>query len=136
MTKSTGVGRGKGGGGSHGGGRPRKIKLPPPDSPIKTAAGASGAAAQAERVIAAAAPPTDASAADLLKKAYRTLDVVMDCLEFPNARVAAAKAIIANVAISREETTQVISGKRDAQAEAAKSTGVGRFATPPAPRLN
>jgi len=118
MSKSTGVGRG---GKRIGAGRKRQQP-------------ASASAAAAERRVARAVAvvvkpaPHDPTIEELVKKAYRTLQDVMDNSPFHAPRVTASKFII-------EHAASGSAGIKAQRQEAAKAVGRGRFATPAAPRL-
>jgi len=70
--------------------------------------------------------PYDPAIADLVKKAYRTLEDVMDKSAFSAPRVTAAKFLI-------EHAASGATGIKAQRQEVAKAVGIGRLATPPAP---
>ncbi|HVI30453.1 hypothetical protein [Hansschlegelia sp.] len=126
VTKSTGVGRG---GKRPGAGRKPKHALSAP----KTERGV----ADAVRAVADAklARVAARAAADLVEKAYATLEDVMDNSPYPAPRVSAARAVID---LAREEAAEKAGagGKKALrQANAEKAAGSGRFAVPEPPRL-
>lgn len=129
MTKSTGVGRGKGGGGRQpGAGRPRKTGLPP-----RLVAGK--AVGDAVRTLRTSTSGGDPMASALVAKAYETLSDVMDNSPYPAPRVTAARAVIAMAAREKAELAGQ-AGKKERQAVAAERAAMdGRFATPSAPKL-
>lgn len=131
MTKSTGIGRGKGGGGKKpGAGRKRKHSTPvrTVERNVEKAAGTIAEARDAS--------PTDLTAAALVAKAYATLEDVMDNSPFPAPRVTAARAVL-DLARAEEEAKAGALGKKAARQAAADeaTTGGGKFAQRTGPRL-
>ncbi|WP_156465594.1 hypothetical protein [Methylobacterium sp. Leaf106] len=73
------------------------------------------------------------TAADLVAKAYATLQDVMDNSPFPAPRVTAARAILD---IARDEKAEKAgTGGKKAERQAAAEKVGGKFSAPSAPRL-
>lgn len=131
-TKSKGVGRGKGSGGKRpGAGRKAQHAI----TAKATEQQVGEAAQKVVDSLRAIAGPT--KAADLVAKAYATLEDVMDNSPFPAPRVTAARAVL-DLAREEEEAQKAsASGKkaqRQAAADQATASG-GKFAQRSGPRL-
>ncbi|WP_156387664.1 hypothetical protein [Methylobacterium sp. Leaf399] len=125
-TKSTGIGRG---GRRQGAGRKPKYAGSATATELQI-----GEAAQA--VVAAMQQPGGITrAADLVAKAYATLEDVMDNSPFPAPRVTAARAVLD---LAREESDKSnLNGKKAVRQAAADqaTAGGGKFAQRSGPRL-
>lgn len=122
MTKSKGIGRG--GKRINPGGRPRKAAIETPCQLAEALVGEMKAVLESQP-----APELD----DLVKTAYLTLDLIMrQPAAGPAPRVSAARAVLAE---SARRAGAGKGGKKGERVEAAKASGVGRFAPPPPPRV-